>query len=198
MRERYPGLDILSQQAHWDRATRELVLDRVHNVPPVRFFVPHEVEILQAVIDTVMPQDDRPPEQRVPILNYVDESVYEGTIPGYRHEDMPEARTAWHWGLQGIDQTSQALLGRRFVELAPGERHTVIQRIVQGDPPGRVWERMPATRFFTGVLMGAVIDAYYAHPTAWNEIGYGGPAYPRGYYALSYGEPEHWEVRERR
>ncbi|MDQ2679511.1 MAG: gluconate 2-dehydrogenase subunit 3 family protein, partial [Candidatus Eremiobacteraeota bacterium] len=41
-------------------------------------------------------------------------------------------------------------------------------------------------------------DAYYAHPWAWDEIGFGGPAYPRAYMRLEHGEPEPWEVRERR
>jgi hypothetical protein len=27
----------------------------------------------------------------------------------------------------------------------------------------------------------------YAHPYAWDEIGFGGPAYPRGYGALNFG-----------
>ena len=38
--------------------------------------------------------------------------------------------------------------------------------------------------------------AYYAHPYAWDEIGFGGPAYPRGYFALNNGAPEPWEPRE--
>jgi hypothetical protein len=32
--------------------------------------------------------------------------------------------------------------------------------------------------------MRAVLSAFYAHPWAWNEIGFGGPAYPRGFMRL--------------
>ena len=45
-----------------------------------------------------------------------------------------------------------------------------------------------------------VLSAFYSHPWAWNEIGFGGPAYPRGYAA--FGSPglgeeaEAWEGRE--
>jgi hypothetical protein len=46
--------------------------------------------------------------------------------------------------------------------------------------------------------MQDVVDAYYAHPYAWDEIGYGGPAYPRGYMRLEGGLPEPWEVDEQR
>jgi hypothetical protein len=46
--------------------------------------------------------------------------------------------------------------------------------------------------------MQDAIDAYYAHPWAWDEIGYGGPAYPRAYTRLERGDPEPWEVEEQR
>ena len=42
------------------------------------------------------------------------------------------------------------------------------------------------------------LEGYYAHPWAWDEIGFGGPAYPRAYTRLERGEPEPWEVEERR
>ena len=29
--------------------------------------------------------------------------------------------------------------------------------------------------------MRAILAGFYSHPWAWNEIGFGGPAYPRGY-----------------
>src|SRR5436309_1378747 len=42
------------------------------------------------------------------------------------------------------------------------------------------------------------IEAYYATPFVWDEIGFGGPAYPRGYMRLEGGRPEPWEVHEKR
>ena len=36
----YPGFSTLGQQKFWDAKTREVVLDRVRNVPEVRFFSP--------------------------------------------------------------------------------------------------------------------------------------------------------------
>jgi hypothetical protein len=41
-----------------------------------------------------------------------------------------------------------------------------------------------------------VINAYYAHPTAWSEIGFGGPASPRGYVRLDAGRRDPWEAAE--
>ncbi|MEO6909650.1 MAG: gluconate 2-dehydrogenase subunit 3 family protein, partial [Edaphobacter sp.] len=60
-----------------------------------------------------------------------------------------------------------------------------------------IWKRMSVHRFWQ-LVMGDAIGAYYAHPWAWDEIGFGGPAYPRAYTRLERGEPEPWEVEEQR
>ena len=52
---------------------------------------------------------------------------------------------------------------------------------------------MPVKHYWTLLVQDAV-EAYYAHPYAWDEIGFGGPAYPRGYMRLERGQPEPWEV----
>ena len=34
-RGRYPDYDVLSQADHWDEVTRRMILDRIHDVPPI-------------------------------------------------------------------------------------------------------------------------------------------------------------------
>jgi hypothetical protein len=58
-----------------------------------------------------------------------------------------------------------------------------------------IWERMSIHRFWHLLVQDCVV-AYYSHPWAWDEIGYGGPAYPRAYTRLEGGLPEPWEVDE--
>ena len=38
--------------------------------------------------------------------------------------------------------------------------------------------------------------AFYSHPLAWNEIGFSGPAYPRGYKNPGIDAREPFEVRD--
>lgn len=38
--------------------------------------------------------------------------------------------------------------------------------------------------------------AYYSHPAAWNEIGFSGPAYPRGYKIAGVDKLEPFEVHD--
>jgi len=111
---------------------------------------------------------------------------------------MPSNEQAWTWGLLGLDQTANALFGDnvRFSSLAEKQQHQVLESIRVGDPPGDVWQRMPARRWWVLVALRQITAVYYAHPYAWDEIGFGGPAYPRGYVALNFGNPEPWELRE--
>jgi hypothetical protein len=42
----------------------------------------------------------------------------------------------------------------------------------------------------------ASVSAYYGHPTAWSEIGFGGPASPRGYVRMNFDRRDPWEAAE--
>jgi hypothetical protein len=187
----------LSQQAFWDQATRDVVLTRVEQVPPIRFFTPEELPLASAVIDRILPQDDRDADHKIPVLNYVDDR--RGEIDGYRYEDMPPDGDAIRLGLKAIDDIAQTMHGRPFVECGAAEQDEVLWTIHEDNPQGgeEIWEQMPADRFWI-LLVTEVVDAYYAHPFAWDEIGFGGPAYPRGYFRLENGLPEPWEVSEQR
>ena len=67
-----------------------------------------------------------------------------------------------------------------------------------GKLEGEAWGDMPSRLFFTERVLSDVVSAYYAHPTAWSEIGYGGPASPRGYVRLDLGRRDPWEAAEYR
>ena len=57
-------------------------------------------------------------------------------------------------------------------------------------------EGMPAASFFQNRVVPDIVNAYYAHPTAWTEIGYGGPASPRGYVRMGLERRDPWEAAE--
>lgn len=196
IQDRYPGANVLRQRGHWDEATRRVVLDRVHNVPPFRHFSQHQRTTLEALCARIIPQSHRPPERRVPIAPWIDQGCGIDVLEGYRFEDMPPNVTAWHWGLDGLDQTAQAKFGAQFFDLDGVRQDEVLQAIRGGDPPGEVWRRVPARRWWVYVALRQITGVYYAHPYAWDEIGFGGPSYPRGYFALNHGAPEPWEPRE--
>ncbi len=195
----YPGYSVLAQQSYWDAATRSLILDRVTNLPPVRFFSAEEARLLETICDHIVPQDDRDSDCRIPLMPQIDKRLAANKIPGYQFEDMPSDREAYRLGLQAIDQIALHLHARPFIEIAPLDRDLILETLHDAKPPAahEIWKRMPVHRFWM-LLVQDCIEAYYSHPSSWDEIGFGGPAYPRGYMRLENGEPEPWEVEERR
>jgi hypothetical protein len=119
-------------------------------------------------------------------------------LEGFRFDNMPANSEAWQNGLDGLDQAAQALFGRPFADLNGEGQDEVLRRVRAGDPPGAIWRDLPPKRWWTYVALRQIAGVYYAHPYAWDAIGFGGPAYPRGYFALNFGAPEPWEPREKR
>lgn len=195
----YPGFSTLAQQRYWDEATRSVVLSRIHQVPPIRFFTAEEATLMQAVLARVLPQDDRDDEHRIPLLPAIDDRLISGRIDGYRYDNMPADGEAYRLGLQAIDAIAQHLHQAPFVDLGPRQQDEVLRTIRDGQPPAasEVWQRLSVHHFWAMLVQDAV-SVYYAHPYAWDEIGFGGPAYPRGYMRQEHGAPEPWEVKEQR
>jgi hypothetical protein len=195
----YPDYSTLGQQAFWDAHTREVVLERVEKVPPIRFFTAEEARLMNAVCDHIIPQDDRDEAHRIPIVPRIDQRLYENKLDGYRFESMPPDQDAYRMGLKGIETMARHVYGRGFLEIGPREQDELLRSLHDNKPAAArdIWNRMPAHRFWM-LLVQDCAEAYYAHPWAWDEIGFGGPAYPRAYFRLERGEPEPWECPERR
>jgi hypothetical protein len=182
MRGRYPDYDVLENRDHWDQATREVVMARVEKVPPIRFFDESEARTLRAFCDCVMAQDEEP---RIPVLNFVDEKLHDGKLDGFQHADMPDDREVWR-------AVARVLGERRIADLPPDEQHAICKRFADGELTlpfdcSKAWS----------LVMRYVLQSFYSHPWAWNEIGFSGPAYPRGYTRLASGMREKWEGKEK-
>ena len=165
----------------------------------MRFFTSEESVLMNAVCERIMPQDDREGQFKIPIANRIDARLFENRIEGYRFEDMPSDQDAHRLGLQAIEQIAKHLYGKSFVDLIVREQETILKSIHDAQPPAgeAIWKRMSISRYWM-LLVQDCVDAYYAHPWAWDEIGFGGPAYPRAYMRLERGEAEPWEVEEQR
>lgn len=195
----YPGFSTLSQRAFWDKATRDVVTARTQAPSPPKFFSPDEWKFWTVVFAHLIPQTDRIPERQIPLLPPLDQRLHLNKTAGYRFENMPEDREVYKIGIEAINQEAQHRYGGEFLELPHLQRDLVLQAIHDGKPQAarHIWKKMSVHRFWQ-LILGDAMDAYYAHPWAWDEIGFGGPAYPRAYTRLERGEPEPWEVEEKR
>ncbi len=198
MHGRYPEYDVLEQADHWDPVTREMVLDRVNNVPPVRFFTEREAATLGALCDVLTAQDSEP---RIPVINYIDQKYEQGELDGFQFADMPDDRDAWRLVAQGLDeQARQDADAASFATAEHAVQKAIVARFADGELEGGAWAQMNVKHAFS-LVMRVVLSCFYSHPWTWNEIGFGGPAYPRGYSRfgspqLQRGERESWEGQE--
>ena len=195
----YPGHSTLGQRKNWEDATRMVVTERVERVPSIRFFSQEEVAVLGAVIDRVIPQDDRAQGRTIPILSILDERLFKNALNGFRYEDMPPDQDAYRLAAVAIEEMAQARFQQSFVDLTVHRQELILKSLHDGkpDPENILWQKMPLHRFWA-MLMEDCVTAYYSHPYAWDEIGFGGPAYPRAYMRLENGLPEPWEKDEER
>ncbi len=106
-------------------------------------------------------------------------------------------REAWRRGLAALDAEAQTRHRRRFHDLG---RHRA-----GCDPHGcPAWRRKSqrmarsaAAKFLHKARIARHRKRLLRHPTAWNEIGFGGPASPRGYVRMNFDRRDPWEARKR-
>jgi hypothetical protein len=193
----YEGYDVLQKRdsPSWDETTREVVRKRLDEVPERQFLEADEWETLEAICARLIPQPDRPGNP-VPIVPFIDERLQKNQGDGYRYENMPDLRTSWRLGIAGIEKEAHQRFHRRFTALGPEEQDEILRAIQNEEVEGDLWEELPPKRFFTDTLLKTVVGIYYAHPAAWSEIGWGGPASPRGYVRRGLDEHDPWEADE--
>ena len=180
---RYPDYDVLAHDREWDPVTREAVRARVDAVPARRFFDDAEFECLCAFCDVVLAQDAEP---RIPVMSFVDAKLHDGRLDGFQHVGMPDDRDTWRQVARGLDEAARGRGAASFALADEPTRLAVVGAFADGTLSGGIWETLPASSAW-GVVMRAILSAFYSHPWAWNEIGFGGPAYPRGYMRLAEG-----------
>lgn len=183
MHGRYPDYDVMANADHWDPVTRDMLQSRVRDEPPIRFFTPEEARTLGPFLDVVLAQDAEP---RIPVLAMVDAKMHAGSLDGYRFEDMPSDDETWRVVARGLDDSARERGAPDFAALDDDARKAIVSAFSQGSLSGGAWERLNVSRAWSVVMRGA-LSQFYSHPWAFNEIGFRGPAYPRGYMRRNMG-----------
>jgi len=196
--DRYPGYDVLKKRdsVSWNDQTRRVIDRRLAIDPDAhRFFSDAEWQTMRALCDRIVPQ---PPDRvhAAPVAAMIDEKLHDDSGDGYRDARLPPLREAWRRGLAAIDAEAKARHGRRFHELTNRLQDDLLTSIQNGETNKQTWGDLPAELFFHKRLLHDIVSAYYACPTAWNEIGFGGPASPRGYVRMNFDRRDPWEAAE--
>jgi hypothetical protein len=193
---RYPGYDVLTKRntPSWNEKTRRVINQRIAVSHDPKFFTAEEFETVHALAARLVPQ----PRDRaaIPVPALVDHKLSTGKSDGYRQAGMPRQAEAWRQGLLALDAEAQAAHGAAFRELDAASQDALLTRMQQGEMHNDAWGSISPKTFFSHRMARDIVLAYYSHPTAWNEIGWGGPASPRGYVRTGYNERDPWEAAE--
>ncbi len=192
----YPDYDVLDKwdSPSWNDQTRNAVRKRLEEVPERKFLSEQQWSLLEAIVERLIPQPDR--EEPIPIVPWIDNLLHCNHTPGFRYADMPPMREAWQRGLDSISSEAQYRHGKRFEDLSTNEMDELLEDVQNNRVESRYWGELPPGGFFLHHLLKETVGIYYSHPSAWSEIGYGGPAAPRGYVRLGFDERDPWEAKE--
>jgi gluconate 2-dehydrogenase subunit 3-like protein len=192
---RYPDYDVLTKRTgpSWNEQTRRVIARRLSIDAEPRFFSADEFQTVTAIAARIVPQPLRPP---IPVASLVDRKLHDGVSDGYRVPGMPREGEAWRLGLRALDAEAEAAHGGSFHTLSESLQEVLLERMERGELNRPEWETMRSADFFKRRMARDIVLAYYAHPRAWNEIGWGGPASPRGYVRLDFDERDPWEAAE--
>ena len=180
----------------WNAQTRRVIDERLAIRPDEhRFLTDVEWATLKAVCARIVPQ---PPERirPAPIAAMIDRKVGANGGDGYRDARLPPLGEAWRRALCALDAEALARRSCPFSNMSYAEQDALLGAVQTGEARGPSWGDMPPQLFFAKRLLHDILSAYYADPHAWNEIGFGGPASPRGYVRMNYDRRDPWEASE--
>lgn len=189
----YPGFDVTKEQHEWDLHTRHVVMGRLQYQRSYNWLSEDEVAVVQAIAE-ILVADERESILRF-MVHHLDKQMFSDIGESQREPEVPAGQQLVREALRHLDGAAKAKLQRHFLSLQPAEREALLQQMERGAIdwlPG--WQPLLQRAAFSK-LATSLIKAYYAHPTIWSEIGYAGPAYPRGYLRSEFGLTDPWEAR---
>jgi hypothetical protein len=190
----YPQYNVLDKRdtPSWDDATRTVIDDRIGTPDEPAWCGAAQWCTLHALCDAIVPQpSDRP---RVPLAALVDRKIAKGRSDGYRNAQLPPLQQAWRIGLAALDDESLHHYRAGFADLDERTRVSVIHAMEHGTLTRDAWQKMSSGLFFRERVLHDICTTYYSHPSTWSEIGFGGPANPRGYVRMYFNRRDPWEA----
>lgn len=189
----YPSYDVMREKNEWDNHTQRIVSSRVVREDNYQFLSMVEAECIRKVCCLLLG------DVRGDIIQYVlchiDQTLNKASGEGQRKDGvLPEAELL-RKGCKALDQTAIQSHGRAFFHIEDNIAQEMLQLLSENQLQGQdIWNEVDQKALFQKCLKLA-IEAYYSHPVVWSEMGYGGPAYPRGYIRTHLNKLDPWEAQ---
>jgi len=194
--DRFPGYDVLAKRdtQSWNAPTRRAIDARLALPERDDALDARQLATLSAVAARIVPQPaGRAPVNTVAILL---DKLARNAGDGFRPAALPPLAEAWRRGLDALDAEARARHGVPCASLADGLLDVLLRAVEAGDVISPAWGGLDPVLYWTWRLIPDLVAAYYAHPSAWSAMGFGGPASPRGYVRLDANRRDPWEAGE--
>jgi hypothetical protein len=191
----YPSYDVMEQKNEWDNHTQSIVTARLVREHEYRFLTITEAETLRAVCSLLV--DDDRPELIQYAVSHIDETLNRPYGESERKTNVPVLKQLIRDGIEFLEKIAAEHYVKPFFRLERSEQLKMITSLSEGQAHivlSTEYGHIPQKDLFKKLLT-LTTEAYYSHPTVWSEIGYGGPAYPRGYVRTQKGQLDPWEAQ---
>lgn len=189
MSDRYPAFAMMSQVEHWDPVTTRVILARLDPPAPLTFFTLREAATCAALVAQLLALE---PGNPVPVVAMIDSRLTSGQTDGWHYRDLPPDDIAWRRSLECLDGEAQLRSGRLFADSHPHDQARIVDAVQRNHSR---WPDLPAGHLWS-LWTRYACTAFYSHPFAFGEIGFPGPAYPRGYKNIGIDRREPFEAAD--
>ena len=137
-------------------------------VPAPGFFTPAELALVDELTEMIIPADDHSPGARAAkVAEYIDQRLAES------FDEEPKQQ--WRQGLKLVDQLSQEMNGKAFMQASAGDRLAILTRMSQNE----MKPQKPEERFFRELKTRTARGYYTSKIGIHTEMEYKGNTYLR-------------------
>lgn len=189
----YPSFNVMDEHDAWDDHTQSIVNARLSPSKQNRFLNAQEIELLTVICGLLM--NDFSSDVLLFVVDHIDKTLQSSRGESQRKAGIPSVKELIRNGLRSLETSAKNNYSASFLTLDPIVQNELVQAIGQGNMvPNLDWNGDLQQAFFQKV-MSLTIESYCSHPKVWSEIGYAGPAYPRGYVRTQLGLLDPWEAK---
>jgi hypothetical protein len=192
----YPNFNVMDEEKQWDLHTRKIVGKRTdtQSFYSLQYLTEQESNTLFELCAILL--DD----ERNPIISFIvhhfDSTLAASIGESQRKDGVPKQTILLREGLALLEKACSDVYGGSFGSLKEETKTEVVNNLMHGNFTLKSDQITIPEKDFIHNISSEATAAYYSHPTIWSEIGYAGPAYPRGYVRTELGLTDPWEARQ--
>jgi hypothetical protein len=192
----YPNFNVMDEENEWDSHTRGIVKKRTdkQSFSSLQYLTEPEANTLFQLCAILL--DDNRESIIYYVVHHFDTTLAASIGESQRKTGVPKQSDLIRNGLDLLNKACAQAYGSTFDILKEESQKEVVGNLMQENFPLQYKQLSIPVKDFIQKIQSEATAAYYSHPEIWSEIGYAGPAYPRGYVRTEFGLTDPWEAKK--